>query len=603
MKRLVFFLLAVPVVLFPRFTSAHEPNNVLIQGVDFYHKGDYHKALKTLKICVRDAEQAADTQCLILAFRNLGNVYSRLGQAIEALQTYQQSVRLAEALGEHRVAAHSLMNIGALYEEQRDFEKALVIYDDVEALALFLNDSSILADCANNKGVIYEQQGHYTKALQAYRSALGIYEGMGNEERIGLTLNNIGIVYKFLGDYRAAIGHYQRSLTLAEEMGDRFLAAANLTNMGNVFLLMEEYPQAIAHHRRSLEIATEIDAVQVIVEAYSSLAEVYAKSDDYKKAYDYHQRYVQLHDTLLNKERLRQIAEIQTKYETENKEQEIAALKQATDIQMMQLQTQQLLLQRRNLQILAISIVVLLGGTIAFLLYSRQQLKERQLREKAVLDAEYRERVRIARDMHDDLGAGLSRISLAADLADRKSSTDQDTKNNIRYIGRVSKELVDNMRDLIWILNPEHANLDQVAVRIREFCGDYLEESGVNVLFEIQHDLPAVPVSRELQRNVFLTVKEAAHNIVKHAGAQTVQISLLLTTDNELSMTIRDDGQGFDPGAVKTTGNGLRNMEQRIETLGGRFHLSSAAGKGTEVEIVVPLAAAHLQMRSKQPAK
>src|SRR5690606_37199896 len=98
----------------------------------------------------------------------------------------------------------------------------------------------------------------------------------------------------------------------------------------------------------------------------------------------------------INKERSQQIAELQTKYETEKKEREITGLKQAADIQMMQLHTRDLLLQRKNFQMLAISAIVLLAGITTFLWYSRQQLKPKQLREKIVLDTEYRERMRIA---------------------------------------------------------------------------------------------------------------------------------------------------------------------------------------------------------------
>ncbi len=594
-------LLVAYLVSLSCLTRAHEPNEALIKGVNLYHQGDYGMALKAFNECLNSAEHSTDTQCLILIYRNFGNVYSRLGQPVEALRTYQESVRLAEVSCDIQSEAHGLMNIGALYEEQKDFDKALAIYQEAEALAASIPDLSLLADCANNNAVIYEQQGYYKEALQAYNKALRIYEQLGNDERIGMALNNIGVVYKYLEDFPASVKNYQRSLKLAEKLGDRFLAAANLTNMGNVYFLMGHYAQAIEHHQRSLNIAEEINAVNIIIPVYESLAEVYAEKGDYRRAYNYHQRYVQVNDSFINKERSRQIAELQTKYETEKKEKEIAALKQAGDIQMMQLSTQHLLLQRRNFQILAISAIVLLAGIAAFLFYSRQQLKQKQLREKAVLDAEYRERVRIARDMHDDLGSGLSRISLAAELADRKIGSEQDHAKDIRYIARVSKELVDNMRDLVWILNPEHASLDHLAVRTREFCVDYLEESGIAVSFDMPHTLPDMPIPRELQRNVFLTVKESVHNIVKHAAAQAVHISFYPQQD-KLHIKIRDDGQGFDPDIKKTSGNGLRNMQQRIETLKGSYHLSSTLGKGAEVDIVVPLTAVHFRLRTALPA-
>ncbi len=568
--------------------SAHEPNDTLLRGVDLYHKGEYEKALAVLNDGLAAAMEQSDSTCLILFYRNLGNVYSRIGSAVDALKAYQTSVRLAELVKDSNAQARSLMNIGALYEEQKDFPAAIAVYKEVSELARLMDDVALIADCANNNGVIYEQQNKYEDALKEYKAALEIYERIGNDERIGMALNNMGIVYKFLGDYPSSIQFYSRSLQLAEKIGNKFLAAANLTNMGNVYFLMKDYPKCIEYQQKSLTVARAINALYVVVEVYTSLADAYAAIGNYKMAYQFHQQYVALHDSLVNKEQLEQIAELQTRFETDKKEKEIEALKQSKDLQLLKINTQQLLLQRRNLQIIAISIIVVLAAVIGYLFYSRQQLKQKQLRERAVLDTEFRERVRIARDMHDDLGSGLSRISLAAELADRKEGVDADTQQHIRYIAQLSKELVDNMRDLVWILNPDHASLDQLAARIREFCGDYLEQSGITARFDMSEQFPGYTISRELQRNVFLTVKEAVHNIVKHARAQTVKISFAADLDN-LNIKIADDGCGFDPEAIGSTGNGLRNMQQRIQLLNGTYQLQTSKDAGTSIEISIPI--------------
>jgi len=565
-------------------SQAHEDDTLLKAGVALYYQGDYEKALLHFRQCISHADQARDTLCLILGYRNVGNVYSRLGKPVEALKAYQQSVRLADASGDKRSGARSIMNIGALYEEMKNFEQAIPYYNKAEEIALAIPDSSILADCANNYGVIFEQQEKYREALAAYQQALQIYEKLDNSERIGLALNNIGIVYKFLGDYPTSIRYYQRSLDLAESTDDHFLAAANLTNMGNVFTLMGDYSKAISHQQRSLGIARRIDAVNIIIEATSSLADACAKAGNYRMAYDYYQQYVQANDSFLNQERSRQIADLQTKYETEKKEQEIVALKQAANVQMMQLNNQHLLVQRRNFHMLAISAIVLLGGIATFLFFSRQKLKQEQLREKAVMDTEYRERLRIARDVHDDLGSGLSRISLIAELAGKKAGGDHATGTDIRHIARMSKELVDNMRDLIWVLNPEHASLDNLIARIREFSSDYLDENHITSVFNLPQDLPEVKISREFQRNVFLTIKEAMHNVVKHAEATQVQITLRLE-DEMMNMSIEDNGKGMELPASQPKGNGLRNMKQRVEALGGSYRISTVPGKGTAIEI------------------
>jgi len=594
MKNLLFLVL----LLFCRYdTRGSQTDSLLRAGVQYYHGGAYAAALDLFRKCKELAAHTRDTPALILVYRNTGNVYSQLGQTIPALQAYQRSARIADETGDKRAAARTINNIGALYEEQKDFGNALAYYNKAEAIARAAGDSSILADCANNKGVVYEQQLNYPEALRAYQQALRIYEGTGNEERIGLALNNMGIVYKYLGDYPRAIAHYRRSLMLAERGNNKFLAAANLNNIGNVYALLHDYRQAIAYNSRSLQIAREIKALNIIIEAYSSLAEAHAEAGDYRRAYHSYRQYAQARDSFISAERSEQLAALQTKYETEKKEKEIISLKQEEQHYLLQLARQQLLLQRRNYLVMVIAGIVVLLGITGFLFYSRQQLKQRQLRERAVLDAEYRERMRIARDVHDDLGSGLSRISLMAQLADKKAAGEQQPAQELHYIARVSKELVDNMRDLIWVLNPEHASLDNLVARIREFCSDYLEENGIAVTFDIPQEMKDTHISRDLQRNVFFTVKEAVHNVVKHAAATRVHIRLE-TAEDAICIGISDNGKGFDTATVKESGNGLRNMRQRMEALGGSYKITAVQGKGTEVQITLsPDAAAAPEVR------
>jgi signal transduction histidine kinase len=586
MKSIWFLLL----LLLSGFTSAYARNadSLLSAGLDRYQQGDFSAALELFHASERLALAAGDKPALVLVYRNLGNAYSQLGQVIPALQAYQKSVGIAEETGDLRAAARSIGNIGALYEEQKDFNNALEYILRAEQIAKETGDSALLADCANNKGIVYEQQQKYPEALAAYQQALRVYEGIGNIERIGLTLNNMGIVYKFLGDYNRSIAHYQRSLKMAELSNNKFIAAANLNNIGNVYALQRDYARAIAYNKRSLQIAQEIKALNIIIEAYNSLAEAHAEAGDYRQAYHFYREYSFARDSFINTERTEQIAELQTRYETEKKEKEIATLRQKEQLYQLHLARQQLVLERRNYQVAIISVALVLLALLGYLFYSRQRLKQKQLREKAVLDTEYRERLRIARDVHDDLGSGLSRISLMAELAGQKTNGVQASDRELQQIARISKGLVDNMRDLIWALDPEHASLDHLAARIREFCGDYLEENGIAARFDIPEDLPEIRVSRELLRNVFLTVKEAVHNAVKHAKAQSVHIRLH-GAHGQLEISVADDGTGFEADKITEPGNGLRNMRQRIETLNGSHELVTTPGTGTVIRIRIPL--------------
>lgn len=235
-------------------------------------------------------------------------------------------------------------------------------------------------------------------------------------------------------------------------------------------------------------------------------------------------------------------------------------------------------------------LVLLLAIAVAVLaarLYARRKVlaKTRELQQQHALNME---RIRISKDVHDDIGSGLSRISLLSEIANRKIKDNQALSGDIDNISAISKELVDNMRDLIWLLNPENITLDSLAARIREYSADYLDGMSVGIFFDFPDDIPAIEVSRDVQRNVLLTVKEAINNAVKHAHAGIIRITLR-TAEGSLSLSISDNGRGFNMSDISGRGNGLRNMRHRIESIGGACTITSAPASGTTINIVVQL--------------
>lgn len=231
----------------------------------------------------------------------------------------------------------------------------------------------------------------------------------------------------------------------------------------------------------------------------------------------------------------------------------------------------------------------LLTGTAigAARLYARRKVlaKTRELEQEHALNME---RIRISKDVHDDIGSGLSKISLLSEIANRKIKENQAPSGDIDNISAISKELVDNMRDLIWLLNPENTTLDSLAARIREYAADYLEGMDISVFFDFPEKVPSIGISRDVQRNILLTVKEAINNAVKHARASVVKISLAIENDL-LSVSVADTGTGFEAGGISGRGNGLRNMRHRIETIGGTCAIVSSANSGTRIQMSIPL--------------
>jgi signal transduction histidine kinase len=204
-----------------------------------------------------------------------------------------------------------------------------------------------------------------------------------------------------------------------------------------------------------------------------------------------------------------------------------------------------------------------------------------------------RERTRISQDMHDDVGASLTRITILSELAKNNPDTVGETRQWLSQISDTSRGVMEEMSQIIWALNPKNDTLEGLIAYIRRFATEYLEPTSIACIFDLPETLPNLPLTVEVRRNIYLVVREALHNVVKHAGATKVKISLtpqppLLQGKGEKSftLTIRDNGKGFDPAALEFPGNGIVNMKKRMQEIGGELKIKSTTGKGTEILLV-----------------
>lgn len=199
-----------------------------------------------------------------------------------------------------------------------------------------------------------------------------------------------------------------------------------------------------------------------------------------------------------------------------------------------------------------------------------------------------KERLRISKDMHDEIGASLTRISILTELVKKQQIDNERAGQLIEQINSISGKVVDEMSEIIWAINPKNDNLESFASYFRQYASGYLEEAGIEGHFAFQDQLPPIAMSAEIRRNLFLTLKEALHNIVKHSGAKRADISLHFQ-GNSLELDVKDHGKGFEPGCCQEHGNGLSNMKKRIETCGGSFSMITGSDSGCHIMIKVQL--------------
>lgn len=207
--------------------------------------------------------------------------------------------------------------------------------------------------------------------------------------------------------------------------------------------------------------------------------------------------------------------------------------------------------------------------------------------EKLKLEKEQavdQERARISSDMHDDLGSGLSTIRLLSEIAKRKIKDTGQTKE-IERISEAAGELVDKMSEIIWAMSSSNDSLANLIAYMRSFAADFLEHAHIQHHFIIPENIPNVKLSGGTRRHIYLAVKEALHNVLKHSKATDVIIEVKVFKN--MTIMIKDNGKGFDPEKVRLFGNGIKNIEKRMQQVNGQADIISQ--DGTTVFLDIPL--------------
>jgi two-component system NarL family sensor kinase len=310
------------------------------------------------------------------------------------------------------------------------------------------------------------------------------------------------------------------------------------------------------------------------------LSQCDSATGDFRSAFIYHQLYAQVKDSILNEESSKQIAEMQTRFETEKKESENKLLLNENKINALEITRQK---AHRNNLIIGFALIMVIGLFLfnrSRLIGKNKILQEKDLRNKAILKAQEEEKARLSKELHDGLGPLLSLIKLNASGIPANPQSDK----LLGEIKDLASEGMKEVRTISHALMPSVLQKSGLQSALEEFIGQ------VNQAGQIKAELVCTVSERlpgDVEVNIYRIVQEAVNNTIKHAKAGSVLISLT-EARNELELVIEDNGRGFDASAVKN-GNGLNNMLSRAEIVKGAIQMNSQPGKGTKIVISIPV--------------
>lgn len=232
-----------------------------------------------------------------------------------------------------------------------------------------------------------------------------------------------------------------------------------------------------------------------------------------------------------------------------------------------------------------IFVLLLVGGIVRYI--STQKL-HRQLQAHQQREALERERARIARDLHDQLGANLTQVALLGEMAEADKHEPQEIESHAQQISQTARETTRSLDEIVWAINPANDTLEGLTNYAFKYAHEFLELAGVRCRVDAPSQLPPASIPPEVRHNVFLAFKEAVNNVVKHAQAAEARIRLRLEPGNFI-LEIADNGRGVADLNARQNRSGLRNMRKRLEDIGGRFEIAPADGGGTMVRLTVPI--------------
>lgn len=564
----------------------------------------------------------------------------------EAIKTGYEALEYCRKSNNKNDEIWIYITLANIFYHQNSYEKSHEYYQKALDLSLSSGLGNRIPRIYLERGNVYLLQKNIPEAQKYFGKAMETAKANKNEYQEMAAHSGHADLYYQINDYHQSLFHATAGLSIAQRINAKtdlpyfnFLSGLNYYQLGNL-------DSALYHTEQSYSKASDIKDHKKLMENAELLSKIYESMNVYDKALIYFREYKGYQDSIYNAEKSRIIVEAENKYENARKQEQIQKLTAEKEISRLILekkeqqllmevararnqagelelaekasmikdlelsevrlkrenQDKQLLLQQselemtrrnlvtanliagkekslRNMSILAVVVTVVAACLILFFFVRKKQNEKRlSLME---------ERLRISRELHDDLGSTLSSISVYSDVAKNRALRNAGNEEVLNKISFASRDLIDKMSDIVWSLNPGNETVDQLKNRMIAFAAMILSPNGILSRFDFDDELLNLNLPPEKRKNLFLIFKEAIHNVVKHANAKNVLVTFK-REGHGLVMEISDDGSGFPPlkNGNGLGGNGLNNLKSRARDIGGEFSIENNENAGATVKIM-----------------
>ncbi len=534
----------------------------------------YNDSALTIYSALKDSARMA------ALFTNIGNNYKNLNLFEKAIDFQLKALAYAQAHNNFKGTARAYNNIGLIYERNGNQEKALECYLNMLEPARNSGDKRTLIVCLGNIGAAYQNLHQPAQALRFLDEAKNLNEAAGHWKDELYNLTNIASALNELRRYREALATGRQAEQMAKEAKDEESLGYALAQQGIALEGLSNYALAERQLLGALQTGKRIESNPLVMLTEEALTRLYERSNRPGLAMDHLKILTALKDSVYNTERHEQVLSLQTQYETEQKDRELAEKTAAVSENRLLLEKKNKLLYGSGLAIVALAII----GALALRNNKLKRIKMKQeadLSKAKALRRLHEEKLRISRELHDNIGAQLTFINSSL----QSLSLRQNDLPTLKETQKLTMNTIRELRNTVWLINKAEFSVEEFVAKLH----DYLRPAGG------ESTAVSIHLSGEGTRrmdgavasHLFRVIQEAVNNALKHAGASEIDVKLA-AGPRQLSVSIEDNGRGFDLNTT-SQGNGLQNMRLRVEETGGQFNLYSAPDKGTRVEFSVPI--------------
>lgn len=513
---------------------------------------------------------------------NLGLAYWNQGNPRVATDYYLRAREILEVTGPPARLASVYNNLGLIFNDVRQLDKSLEFHQRALQIREEINDQQGIGASLHNIGSIFEEKLDLDSARVYYERSIELKRQINDRYGLGISLNNLGINYYKRDLFDQSLVFLNEAADIRRNIGDQQGLVASLSNIAMAYRRMREYQKSINLAYEALEIAQKGGYASREFRIYGNLRENYVEMKDFENAYKYTELFYASRDSVLGEQRRREIAELTERFESEAKARQI-------ENQQRLLTEQELVIQRNRGVVAGLGLTLVLFLAVGMIWQSR--LKQRELQERVKrLEAEHgfqKERERISRDLHDNLGGQLVGMMSGLELASRYSSAGQldKSKSVLESINDEIRVSVRQLRDAMWTLKSREVSHEDFLVHLEAHI-NYLKKV-TDIQFEISvTDDPNFVLTPTQALNTLRIIQEALQNTIKHSGANKVDIHISVY-DSLIGVIIRDNGRFKHEQKGMDSGNGLGNMRARAEDLGGTLNLDTESG--TTIKLQFPI--------------